>query len=641
MASWKKVVVSGSAISQLNNDSNYISSTGQGILSSSAQIAADISGSFTATSASIAADIAGITTSFTIAADTGSNDTFNSGETLTFAGDNSIATTVSDNTITISIANGVVSGSSQVSLTGLSDYDANDHIDHTSVSITAGTGLTGGGDISATRTINVASANNGIVANADNIELATASSTFTSGVKSKLDADNVISGSTFSSPSQGTVRATINGVNTDVDTGLQTGDSPQFNSLTLTGNLTVQGTTTTVDSTTVQLGDNILSLNGTAAALGGIHVNDGPASGSLLWDGDNDKWVAGASGSEYDIALLKTHGLLSGSAQIASNISGSFTSTSSSLASRITQNESDIAGITTSFTLAADSGTNDSFSSGGTLTFTGGNGIDTVVSDDQIAINGVAGLISASGQVDLTATDGYVANEHIDHSSVSITAGTGLTGGGDITTTRTINVASANNGIVANADNIELATASSTFTDGVKSKLDAESVISASAFSSPSQGTVRATINGNNTDVDTGLQSGDSPSFAGLTLTGAATGTNLTLSGDLVVNGTTTNINTSDLSIEDKFILLNSGSSSGNSGIIAQNSATNGQGTALFFDDTADRWSLDYAGADANTDSVTADAYVAAVAIDNTDANYQKDGNIHVDGSGDVFIYVE
>lgn len=33
----------------------------------------------------------------------------------------------------------------------------------------------------------------------------------------------------------------------------------------------------------------------------------------------------------------------------------------------------------------------------------------------------------------------YVANEHIDHSTVSITAGTGLSGGGDITTTRTLN----------------------------------------------------------------------------------------------------------------------------------------------------------------------------------------------------------
>ena len=327
-------------------------------------------------------------------------------------------------------------------------------------------------------------------------------------------------------------------------------------------------------------------------------------------------------------------GILSSSAQIAADISGSFTATSASIAA-------DIAGITTSFTIAADTGSNDTFNSGETLTFAGDNSIATTVSDNTITISIANGVVSGSSQVSLTGLSDYDANDHIDHTSVSITAGDGLTGGGDISATRTINVASANNGIVANADNIELDTASSTFTDGVKSKLDADGVISGSSFSSPSQGTVRATINGVNTDVDTGLQTGDSPTFAGLTLTGAATGTNLTLSGDLTVQGTTTNINTSDLNIEDKFILLNSGSSTGNSGIIAQNSATNGQGTALFFDDTADRWSLDYAGADANTDSVTADAYVAAVAIDDTDANYQKDGNIFIDGSGDVFIYVE
>ena len=48
MASWKKVIVSGSAISALNNDANYISSAGGGILSGSAQISADISGSLSA-----------------------------------------------------------------------------------------------------------------------------------------------------------------------------------------------------------------------------------------------------------------------------------------------------------------------------------------------------------------------------------------------------------------------------------------------------------------------------------------------------------------------------------------------------------------------------------------------------------------
>ena len=60
---------------------------------------------------------------------------------------------------------------------------------------------------------------------------------------------------------------------------LVTGASPTFVGLTLTGNLEVQGTTTTIDSTTVELGDNILAVNGTGAALGGLHVNDanGPA----------------------------------------------------------------------------------------------------------------------------------------------------------------------------------------------------------------------------------------------------------------------------------------------------------------------------------------------------------------------------
>ena len=247
----------------------------------------------------------------------------------------------------------------------------------------------------------------------------------------------VISASAGSSPSQGTVRFSLNGVNTDVDLGLQTGDSPTFTNLTLSGDLEVQGTTTTVDSTTVQFADNIIALNGTGAANGGIAVNDanGPASGSFLWDGSNNRWIAGAQGSEKIVALLDGQGLvsssaqinadsvtnfdsnvktklnadgvLSSSAQIASDISGSFVSTSASLASAIATNASNISGITTSFTLAADSGTNDTFASGETLTFAGGNGISTVVTDNNIAINGVANLVSASAQIDVTATTNY------------------------------------------------------------------------------------------------------------------------------------------------------------------------------------------------------------------------------------------
>lgn len=43
--------------------------------------------------------------------------------------------------------------------------------------------------------------------------------------------------------------------------------------------------------------------------------------------------------------------------------------------------------------------------------------------------------------IDHDALTGFVANEHVDHSAVSITAGTGLTGGGDITVSRTLNLA--------------------------------------------------------------------------------------------------------------------------------------------------------------------------------------------------------
>jgi hypothetical protein len=42
--------------------------------------------------------------------------------------------------------------------------------------------------------------------------------------------------------------------------------------------------------------------------------------------------------------------------------------------------------------------------------------------------------------VNHNALQNYVANEHINHSSVSISAGTGLTGGGDLTATRTLSI---------------------------------------------------------------------------------------------------------------------------------------------------------------------------------------------------------
>ena len=74
-------------------------------------------------------------------------------------------------------------------------------------------------------------------------------------------------------------------------------------------------------------------------------------------------------------------------------------------------------------------------------------------------------LVSGSSQISHDSTTGYVANRHIDHTSVSISAGNGLSGGGDISTTRTLT----------------LDTASATFTSGVKSKMSADGVVSGSS----------------------------------------------------------------------------------------------------------------------------------------------------------------
>jgi hypothetical protein len=85
--------------------------------------------------------------------------------------------------------------------------------------------------------------------------------------------------------------------------------------------LIVKGTTTAVESNVVQLGDNIIELNGTGAANGGLLVKDPTApntvSGSLLWDSTNDYWKAGAAGAESKILLALGDNVVSGAAQIA------------------------------------------------------------------------------------------------------------------------------------------------------------------------------------------------------------------------------------------------------------------------------------------------------------------------------------
>jgi hypothetical protein len=188
-------------------------------------------------------------------------------------------------------------------------------------------------------------------------------------------------------------------------------------------------------------------------------------------------------------------------------------------------------------------------------------------------------------------------------------------------------------------------------------------IVSGSSLSSPSQGSVVLTTNGvAGSTIDLGLQTGDSPSFAGATLTGnlainngtstaitttgttaalfnttattvnafgaattlnigAATGNttvnnNLIVTGDFTVNGTASIIDTTNLSVEDRFIILNHGSGSVSptqeGGIIVEGT-TAGSGSAFYYDgDTVLRWGVALGVAEGAI-SVAANSFVVTV----------------------------
>lgn len=115
----------------------------------------------------------------------------------------------------------------------------------------------------------------------------------------------------------------------------------------------------------------------------------------------------------------------------------------------------------------------------------------------------------------------------------------------------------------------------------------------------------------------------------------------LTVGGNLNVQGDFTYVNTSNLYVEDKFILLNSGSANPDEGGIVIDEG-NAQGHAFVYDSDAARFA--YTGSLAsNATSVTPDAFAPAVVDESaghTDkAEYQKNGNIKIDNSGEIWIY--
>ena len=256
---------------------------------------------------------------------------------------------------------------------------ANEHIDHSGVTITAGAGMTGGGTIAATRTLNVIGGT-GITVNADDVQTN----------DGEIVHDN-LSGFVANE------HIDHSGVSVTAGTGL-------------TGGGTIAATRTL----------NVIGGNGITANANDIQVDSANIRGMF----------SGSTGISYNSgtgAFSTTDGDI-----VHDNLSGF-----------VANEHIDHSGVT----LTAGAG----LTGGGTIaasrSFAVGAGTGISVAADAISTD--------DGAIVHDNLSGFVANEHIDHSGVSVTAGTGLTGGGTIAATRTLNVIGGS-GIVANANDIAI-----------------------------------------------------------------------------------------------------------------------------------------------------------------------------------------
>jgi hypothetical protein len=419
--------------------------------------------------------------------------------------------------------------------------------------------------------------------------------TYTGSVSTRLTEIGVVSGSLISSASNAAVRLT------DIEAfsgAFNTAFDLSGTNVTIAGNLTVAGTTTQVNSTTIQLGDNIIELNGTGAANGGLLVKDPTApntvSGSLLWDSTNDYWKAGAAGAESKLLRADGDGVVSGSSQITlqsttgfsayntalSTITGSLIASASTAKTtndtqdgRLTNLESKSSSVDISVA-ALNSYTSSNTSTTALNNFTAS--AETrfteigVVSGSLIASASAAKTTNDSQGVSITNINLFTSSADTRFTEIGVVSGsliasasaaktTNDSQGVSITnlntTTASLNTSVTNLNSFSSSQLIQNTTLA-TYTGSVNTRLTEIGVVSGSLISSASNAASRlTTLEG--TGTIQGVGTGNNVTFAKVTTSG-----DVVVGGDLVVQGNTVTLNTATLVVEDKLITLASGSTS-------------------------------------------------------------------------------
>ena len=302
------------------------------------------------------------------------------------------------------------------------------------------------------------------------IETSTSSlNTFTSSASDRLTSIESATSSirtdfnSFTS-SNNSVESTQNGRLTSLEnvTGsyATTGSNIFFGNQTITGslfisqNLIVQGSSSieNITASAVSIGTNTIVLNTDSPAFryAGISVFDSGSTSvtaSLFYDSLTNQWKFKHTDTGTNDASIMLFGPLGNDIDSTPLLDGNF----------LTKVEDDGHGHHLTTSSVFDNGSKVSINSNseitGSLTVTG------------VVRSTTTPLVSSSIQIDHNATTNYVANRHIDHTTVSVSSGNGLSGGGTIAETRTLT----------------LDTGSVHFLDGVKKELNTEGVISGSS----------------------------------------------------------------------------------------------------------------------------------------------------------------
>ena len=272
MATWKKLLVSGSDISQLNNNSQYLVSG-----DSSIQLSGSFSGSFEGDGSALT----GLVTTLDISGSTGNTSVDLRTQDFSIASGNSISTEATDQTITVAVTDG------GIGTTQLADGNVtNIKLENNSIQIgTTDIELGATGSTVADLTLTGVEASGSFTGSftGDGSGLVGTGGSIISGDA----ADNQVAVFNSSNTIDGYANFTFND---DTNTLTVDGTGLFSSDLTVGGNLTVQGDTINANVTNLDIEDRFILLNSGSATIGDSGIVFGGSNGTaqegaaVIWD---------------------------------------------------------------------------------------------------------------------------------------------------------------------------------------------------------------------------------------------------------------------------------------------------------------------------------------------------------------------